>query len=101
MARTAVTAARFSTWPVAIAILGCGGAGKDESVQVNVVRSDLARLVDPQVPVDDAQTLAADNEAFAFAAYPLLMHGDDSTATAPASFSGVVATSSPWACSGL
>jgi serpin B len=91
MARTAVTAARFSTWPVAIAILGCGGAGKDESVQVNVARSDLARVVDPQVPVDDAQTLAADNEAFAFAAYPLLMHGDDNLVFSPISISVALA----------
>ena len=67
------------------------GAGGTESAQVTTARSDLARVVDPQVPAEDAQTLSADNAAFAFAAYPLLKHDGDNLVFSPTSISVALA----------
>lgn len=52
------------------AVAGCGGgASSDVPPGVQVARSDLARIVDPNVPAADRQSLADGNTAFALDLY--------------------------------
>ena len=73
-----------------LVVAGCGGIGSAETappVVVETARSSAVRVLDPQVSADDAVTLAADNAAFAFAAYAKLKTGTDNLVFSPASIS--------------
>lgn len=55
--------------------------------QSDVAKSALARVTDPQVPAEDSATLAADNAAFALAAYQKLAATNANLVFSPTSLS--------------
>jgi len=57
------------------------------SIGIDAATSQLPRIIDPQVPQADVDTLAADNAAFAFAAYQKLVASDSNLVFSPASIS--------------
>jgi serpin B len=66
--------------PVAVADAG-------SSTSIGTAMSSIQRIANPQVPVSDTTTLAADNAAFAFAAYNLLTTTNTNLVFSPASIS--------------
>lgn len=71
---------------LALAVAGCGSS-ETGPVEVETARSQAVRVLDPQVSADDVATLAADNAAFAFAAYGKLKTATDNLVFSPASIS--------------
>jgi serpin B len=67
------------------------GSGGTQSANVTVARSKTARVLAPPVTAADAQTLSADNEAFAFAAYHQLKRDSDNLVFSPISISVALA----------
>jgi serpin B len=63
------------------------GGTIDSNIAVDVAHSQVQRIVDPQVPTADTESLAADNAAFAFAAYQQLATSAQNLVFSPASIS--------------
>ncbi|MBN2576496.1 MAG: hypothetical protein JXP73_18175, partial [Deltaproteobacteria bacterium] len=59
----------------------------DGGAAIDAARSSVPRIVDPQIPQADAEALAADNAAFAFAAYQKIVASADNVVFSPASIS--------------
>jgi serpin B len=70
---------------VAAAAPGCDSTPAEQ--HVDVARSSLSRVTDPQVSATDSATFATDNEAFALAAYRALAADGGNLIFSPASIS--------------
>jgi serpin B len=77
---TFVLSALFSA-----ALAGCGDGAS--APKFDTARSPVQRIADPQVPAADSTTLAADNAAFASAAYKQLIATNTNLIFSPASIS--------------
>jgi serpin B len=83
MIRAFVGAISFGSL-LAFACVGCGSKGAPD---VATARSSSERVADPQVPASDSAALAADNAAFAFAAYQQFLATHDNLVFSPVSIS--------------
>lgn len=63
------------------------GGTVDSDAAIAVAHSQVQRIVAPQVPAADTETLAADSAAFAFAAYQKLAESARNLVFSPASIS--------------
>jgi serpin B len=68
-----------------LAPTGCGS--NPDQQEVGIAKSSAARVTDPQVSATDSATLAADNEAFALAAYRGLAAQNQNLVFSPSSIS--------------
>jgi serpin B len=78
---------RFITLALlAASLTGCGGQDSEQQA-TTVAKSNAQRVDTPQVSVADNAVFAADNEAFALAAYQKMAAGDGNIVYSPASIS--------------
>lgn len=70
-----------------LAALSACGSDDTSDINVKTARSSTVRILDPQVPAADAQTLATDNAAFAFATYAQLKSTSENLVFSPISIS--------------
>ena len=70
-----------------LALLSPGCDSGSDKQTVDVAKSSAVRVTDPQVKATDSATLAADNEAFALAAYQRLAATNENLVFSPSSVS--------------